>query len=170
MPRHAATIESLPQAFDVVKEMPAGGLGTGARAVARSVARRWPGSSKAGWPRRWSAGWTPLTPAPSSSPCRAAGKSVMRQGQHGGRPTAIAITISGRRFGGTKSRRAIWRSFTAPDARAATADGSPRDNSEWSRQVGKSQHRSNAINRDGQINEYQAIDTGSHQQNPQSRS
>ncbi len=49
MPRHAVTIESLPQAFEVVKVMPADGLGTGARAVAPLGARRWSGSSK---PRR----------------------------------------------------------------------------------------------------------------------
>ena len=57
MPRQAATIGSLPQEFEVVKEMQADRAGRGLSA--RPVARRRPGSSRTGWPRQRTTGSRP---------------------------------------------------------------------------------------------------------------
>ncbi len=74
MPRQAATTGSLPRAFEGVKEMQAGGpdRGEGCRPLGRQAPdginecrdQRGPGSSRAEWPMRWTAGATPSTPAP----------------------------------------------------------------------------------------------------------
>ena len=48
MSQRAATIESLPMAFALVKEMQADGLEMGRGATARWAALRWPRSSRAG--------------------------------------------------------------------------------------------------------------------------
>ncbi len=70
MPRQAATIGSMPQAFEVVKEMqadePGRGLSPG-RSPGAGRDRRGPGTSRAGWPRQRTAGETPSTPAPCAT-------------------------------------------------------------------------------------------------------
>jgi hypothetical protein len=51
MPQRAATIESLPAAFEVVKAMQAQGLDWG-KAIARLAGGPWPRSSRPRWRRR----------------------------------------------------------------------------------------------------------------------
>ena len=123
MSRQAVTMESLPQAFEVVKEMQADW--TGARAVARSAARRWPGSSRAGWPRRWTAG---STPAPCATGATAPAGALDPQD---GRSPACPARASGPGGDGEPGRqdpRSVARGLPppAPEERLQGADARRR--------------------------------------------